>query len=131
LCGEPVHHRKGGDPEERGRRWLRSLCAQKNCNFGPVRLLELLERFERLEPAWEEEFQASVKLPATFASQFGDHTLLTMHPTLLIGQYDWQPERLPKSEFLARIQALWKKISDPTCSAVIVYGDNRNHAELA
>jgi Xaa-Pro aminopeptidase len=54
-----------------------------------------------------------------------------MHPTLLIGPYDWQPERLPKSEFLARIQALWKKISDPTCSAVIVYGDNRNHAELA
>ena len=57
--------------------------------------------------------------------------MLTMHPTLLIGPYDWQPERLPKSEFLARIQALWKKISDPTCSAVIVYGDNRNHAELA
>ena len=54
-----------------------------------------------------------------------------MHPTLLIGPYDWQPERLPKSEFLARIQALWKKISDPTCSAVIVYGDSRNHAELA
>ena len=54
-----------------------------------------------------------------------------MHPTLLIGPYDWQPERLPKSEFLGRIQALWKKFSDPTCSAVIVYGDNRNHAELA
>jgi len=57
--------------------------------------------------------------------------LLTMHSTLLIGPYDWQPERLPKSEFLARIQALWKKISDPTCSAVIVYGDSCNHAELA
>ena len=54
-----------------------------------------------------------------------------MHPTLLIGPYDWQPERLPKNEFLARIQALWNKISDPTCSAVIVYGDSRNHAELA
>jgi Xaa-Pro aminopeptidase len=63
-------------------------------------------------------------------SQFGERTLLTMHPTLLIGPYDWQPERLPKSEFLARIQALWKKISDPTCSAVIVYGDSYNHAEL-
>ena len=57
--------------------------------------------------------------------------MLTMHPTLLIGPYDWQPERLPKSEFLDRIQALWKKISDPTCSAVIVYGDSRSHAELA
>ncbi len=52
-----------------------------------------------------------------------------MHPTLLIGPYDWQPERLPKSEFLARIQALWQKIS--TCSAVIIYGDSCNHAELA
>ena len=64
-------------------------------------------------------------------SQFGDRTLLTMHPTLLVGPYDWQPERLPKNEFLARIQALSKKISDRPCSAVIVYGDSRNHAELA
>jgi Xaa-Pro aminopeptidase len=54
-----------------------------------------------------------------------------MHPTLLIGPYDWQPERMPKREFLARGQALWRKISDPTCSAVIVYGDSTNHAELA
>ena len=64
-------------------------------------------------------------------TKFGDRTLLTMHPTLLIGPYDWQPERLPKSEFLDRIQALWNNISDTTCSAVIVYGDSRNHAELA
>ncbi|HEY7320811.1 MAG TPA: M24 family metallopeptidase [Candidatus Binatia bacterium] len=53
-----------------------------------------------------------------------------MHPTLLIGPYDWQPERMPKSEFLSRSQALWKKISDPTCAATIVYGDSYNHAEL-
>lgn len=53
-----------------------------------------------------------------------------MHPTLLVGPYDWQPERLPKSEFLDRIRALWNKISDRTCSAVIIYGDSRHHAEL-
>src|SRR4030095_9846030 len=53
-----------------------------------------------------------------------------MHPTLLVGPYDWQPERLPQSEFLDRIRALWNKISDPSCSAVIVYGDSRDHAEL-
>ena len=64
-------------------------------------------------------------------SQFGERTLLTMHPTLLIGPYDWQPGRMPKSEFLGRCQALWQKIPDPICSAVIVYGDSRNHAELA
>lgn len=56
--------------------------------------------------------------------------MLTMHPTLLVGPYDWQPERLPQSEFLDRIRALWNKISDPSCSAVIVYGDSRDHAEL-
>jgi Xaa-Pro aminopeptidase len=54
-----------------------------------------------------------------------------MHPTLLIGPYDWQPERLARNEFLTRIQALWQKISDRTYSAVIVYGDSRKHAELA
>src|SRR5215510_11567513 len=54
-----------------------------------------------------------------------------MHPTLLVGPYDWQPERLPQSEFLDRIQALWNSTSEMTCSAVIVYGDSRNHAELA
>jgi Xaa-Pro aminopeptidase len=56
--------------------------------------------------------------------------LLTMHPTLLVGPYDWQPDRLPNSEFLDRIRALWNKISDRTCSAVIIYGDSRHHAEL-
>lgn len=60
----------------------------------------------------------------------GAYNLLTMHPTLLVGPYDWQPERLPQSEFLDRIRALWNKISDPSCSAVIVYGDSRDHAEL-
>ena len=63
-------------------------------------------------------------------SQLGDRTLLTMHPTLLVGPYDWQPERLAQSEFLDRIRALWNKISDPSCLAVIVYGDSRDHAEL-
>ena len=56
--------------------------------------------------------------------------MLTMHPTLLVGPYDWQPERLAQSEFLDRIRALWNKISDPSCLAVIVYGDSHDHAEL-
>ncbi len=64
-------------------------------------------------------------------SPFGERILLTMHPTLLVGPYDWQPERLPESEFRERIQALWEKTSDPACSAIIVYGDSRHHAELA
>ena len=54
-----------------------------------------------------------------------------MHPTLLVGPHDWQPERVPQSEFLDRIRALWNSISETGCSAVVVYGDSRNHAELA
>jgi Xaa-Pro aminopeptidase len=56
--------------------------------------------------------------------------LLTMHPTLLVGPYDWDPERIPKEEFTDRIQAFWDDISDTECSAAIVYGDSRHHAEL-
>lgn len=56
--------------------------------------------------------------------------MLTMHPTLLVGPYDWDPERIPKEEFTDRIQAFWGEISDTECSATVVYGDSRNHAEL-
>ena len=53
-----------------------------------------------------------------------------MHPTLLIGPYDWDSQCLPESEFRERIKAFWEKIPDSTISRAIVYGDNRNHAEL-
>jgi len=54
-----------------------------------------------------------------------------MHPTLLVGPYDWDPERFPKKEFTDRIEVFWQQISDASCSTAIVYGDSRNHAELA
>jgi hypothetical protein len=52
-----------------------------------------------------------------------------MHPTLLIGPSDWQPEHMPKAEFLRRIEALWQRC--PTASRVLVYGNSRHHGELA
>jgi Xaa-Pro aminopeptidase len=57
--------------------------------------------------------------------------LFTMHPTMLVGPYDWDSNRLPKSEFLERIQNFWQSVSDPKITSAIVYGDSRNHAELA
>jgi Xaa-Pro aminopeptidase len=57
--------------------------------------------------------------------------VLTLHPTLLVGPYDWDAERLPKSEFCDRIQALWAKIPDRQIVSAAVYGDSLNHAELA
>ena len=55
--------------------------------------------------------------------------MLTVHPTLLIGPSDWQPQRMPKAEFLRRIEALWQNC--PEASRAIVYGNSRHHAELA
>ncbi len=54
----------------------------------------------------------------------------TMHPTLLIGAYDWDSERFPKSEFAERIDALWKTLS-PAVAGVLIYADPRHNGELA
>jgi Xaa-Pro aminopeptidase len=53
-----------------------------------------------------------------------------MHPTLLVGPYDWDPERLPTSEFVERIRRFRQEISNEDCAAAIIYGDSANHAEL-
>jgi hypothetical protein len=55
--------------------------------------------------------------------------MLTMHPTLLIGPSDWQPDAMPRSEFVDRTEALWQH--DPRAERAIVYGNSAHHAELA
>ena len=52
-----------------------------------------------------------------------------MHSTLLVGPADWDPVRLPREEFAARLHALWQ--ADPLADGAVVYGDSRHHAELA
>ena len=52
-----------------------------------------------------------------------------MQPTLLVGPADWDPARLPKQEFLARIAAFWRRC--PAAAGAIVYGGRAQHAELA
>lgn len=56
--------------------------------------------------------------------------MLTMHPTLLIGPADWDAERMPREAFLARIAALWG-VCDGDVAGAIVFGNARQHAELA
>lgn len=53
----------------------------------------------------------------------------TMHPTLLIGPADWQPARMPRSEFDTRLASVWA--AAPQAKGAIVYGDARDHAALA
>jgi Xaa-Pro aminopeptidase len=55
--------------------------------------------------------------------------MLTPHPTLLIGPSDWDAERMPRAEFMRRVDALWTNA--PTAERAIVYGNSRHHAELA
>ena len=57
--------------------------------------------------------------------------MFTMQSTLLVGQYDWDESRLPKSEFAERISAFWANFPDKNCAGLAVYGDRRNSAELA
>lgn len=56
--------------------------------------------------------------------------MFTMHPTLLVGLYDWDESRLPREEFAERIAAFWEQMPDESCAGVAVYGDRRNNAEL-
>ena len=53
-----------------------------------------------------------------------------MHPTLLVGSADWDAARLPREEFLGRIENVWRR-ADPGIAGVAVYGSPRDHAELA
>jgi Xaa-Pro aminopeptidase len=55
--------------------------------------------------------------------------VLAMNPTLLVGPADWDPARMPREEFSARLAALWQAL--PSATGAIVYGDWVNHAELA
>jgi Xaa-Pro aminopeptidase len=54
-----------------------------------------------------------------------------MQSTLLIGRYDWEPEKLPKDEYQERIRALWNAVPDQSCVGLAVYGDRRANGELA
>jgi Xaa-Pro aminopeptidase len=53
----------------------------------------------------------------------------TMHPTLLIGPGDWDPQRIPRQDYDDRLAALWR--DHPNAAGAIAYGNSRDHAALA
>jgi len=53
----------------------------------------------------------------------------TMHPTLLIGPGDWDPQRIPRQDYDERLATLWR--DHPNATGAIVYGNARDHAALA
>jgi Xaa-Pro aminopeptidase len=57
--------------------------------------------------------------------------MLTVHPSIVLGSYLWDEERLPRDEFDIRMQTTRAAIAERGWAAAIVYGDAREHAALA
>jgi Xaa-Pro aminopeptidase len=55
----------------------------------------------------------------------------TVHPCTMIGSYGWEQDRVPRDEFQIRMDALRGVMDAKGCSAMLVYGDAREHSELA
>jgi Xaa-Pro aminopeptidase len=53
----------------------------------------------------------------------------TMHPTLLVGPGDWDPQRIPRQDYDERLAMLWREHTN--ANGAIVYGNARDHAALA
>lgn len=57
--------------------------------------------------------------------------MLTVHPSIILGSYVWDEERLPRDEFEIRMQAIHNAMASEGWAATLVYGDAREHAALA
>ena len=57
--------------------------------------------------------------------------MLTTHPSIMLGSYTWDEDRLPRDEFDARLSQLRATMQKREWSAVMIYGDAREHGDLA
>jgi len=57
--------------------------------------------------------------------------MLTVHPSIILGSYVWDEERLPRDEFDARNAVIRDAIAANGWSGMLVYGDAKEHAALA
>jgi Xaa-Pro aminopeptidase len=55
----------------------------------------------------------------------------TVHPCTMIGAYGFEQDRVPRDEFQIRLRALQGVMDHKGCGAMLVYGDAREHSELA
>jgi Xaa-Pro aminopeptidase len=55
----------------------------------------------------------------------------TVHPCTMIGAYGFEQDRVPRDEFQIRLRALHDVMDAKGCKAMLVYGDAREHSELA
>lgn len=57
--------------------------------------------------------------------------MLTVHPSIVLGSYLWDEERLPRDEFDIRMSAIRQAMTERGWAGALVYGDAREHAALA
>lgn len=57
--------------------------------------------------------------------------MLTTHPSIMLGSYTWDENRLPVDEFDIRFAHLREAMNRNGWAATLVYGDAREHAALA
>jgi len=55
----------------------------------------------------------------------------TVHPCTMIGAYGFEQDRVPRDEFQIRLRALHGVMDTKGCGAMLIYGDAREHSELA
>jgi len=55
----------------------------------------------------------------------------TVHPSIIIGSYVWDEDRLPRDEFQIRMAGLHRVMDDNGWKAVLIYCDAAEHSELA
>jgi len=55
----------------------------------------------------------------------------TVHPSTMIGAYGFEQDRVPRDEFQIRLRAFHGVMDAKGCSAMLVYGDAREHSQLA
>jgi Xaa-Pro aminopeptidase len=55
----------------------------------------------------------------------------TVHPCTMIGAYGFEQDRVPRDEFQIRLRALHGVMDQNGCSAMLIYGDAREHSQLA
>ena len=54
----------------------------------------------------------------------------TVHPSIVIGSYVWDQDRVPRDEFQIRIDALNHAMDANGWKAVLIYGDAAEHSLL-
>src|SRR6202023_2062925 len=62
---------------------------------------------------------------------FGLMPMLTVQPCTMIGAYGLEPDRVPRDEFQIRLRTLYGIMDAKGAKAMLVYGDAREHSDLA